>query len=173
MAATSSAEGAHATNTSQSATEPGTQWQASPSPQSSRHHSCALCHQRKVKCNRMNPCSYCAARGLACVPLNRTTAGPRKKRFPEAELLARLRRYEAALKSYGADMDGINSASSDDTIMNAQVKTRTSSISAPALRYPATPRPQPGEQELIQNYRSHTPWPSDANDVCPELPNPL
>jgi hypothetical protein len=37
--------------------------------------------------------------------------GPRKRRFPEAELLARLRRYEAVLKSYGADIDRINSSS--------------------------------------------------------------
>jgi hypothetical protein len=32
----------------------------------------------------------------------------RKKRFPEAELLARLRRYEEHLRSYGADIDAIN-----------------------------------------------------------------
>ena len=35
---------------------------------------------------------------------------PRKKRFPEAELLARIKRYEAALKSYGADIDSINNS---------------------------------------------------------------
>lgn len=33
----------------------------------------------------------------------------RKKRFPEAELLARLRRYEEHLRGYGADIDAINS----------------------------------------------------------------
>lgn len=32
----------------------------------------------------------------------------RKKRFPEAELLARLRRYERHLRSYGADIEAIN-----------------------------------------------------------------
>lgn len=32
----------------------------------------------------------------------------RKKRFPEAELLARLRKYEAHLRNYGADIDAIN-----------------------------------------------------------------
>ena len=31
----------------------------------------------------------------------------RKKRFPEAILLARIRRYEEVLKSYGADIDAI------------------------------------------------------------------
>jgi hypothetical protein len=32
----------------------------------------------------------------------------RKKRFPEAELLARIKRYEAHLRGYGADLDAIN-----------------------------------------------------------------
>lgn len=34
----------------------------------------------------------------------------RKRRFPEAELLARIRRYEDALKGYGADIDAISKA---------------------------------------------------------------
>lgn len=41
----------------------------------------------------------------------RSAPGPRKKRFPEAELLDRLRLYEAALRSYGADIDTINGTS--------------------------------------------------------------
>jgi hypothetical protein len=36
----------------------------------------------------------------------------RKKRFPEAELLARLRKYEEHLKAYGADIDAINRSES-------------------------------------------------------------
>lgn len=40
---------------------------------------------------------------------------PRKKRFPEAELLARLKRYEDALKSYGADLESIKSAHSSSS----------------------------------------------------------
>lgn len=36
-------------------------------------------------------------------------AKKRKKRFAEAELLARLRRYEDHLRRYGADINAINS----------------------------------------------------------------
>jgi hypothetical protein len=66
--------------------------------------ACLLCQQRKTKCNRGSPCSNCQKVGVECVSaptLNR----PRKKRFAEAELLARLRRYEDLLRNYGADID--------------------------------------------------------------------
>jgi len=70
--------------------------------------SCGPCYKRKVKCDRALPCSYCCERGIECVPSPiATTNRPRKRRFPEAELLARIRKYEAALLSYGADLEAI------------------------------------------------------------------
>jgi hypothetical protein len=56
---------------------------------------------------------------VPCIPVASGRKRPRKKRFPEAELLARLKRYEDALKSYGADLESINSvhiSSSEGTI---------------------------------------------------------
>ena len=72
-----------------------------------RSHSCALCHKRKVKCDKKDPCTYCVTRNIVCVPVVQADSGMKKRRFPEAELLARLRRYEAALKSFGADVDAL------------------------------------------------------------------
>ena len=130
--------------------EPAAKLQASPPSQSYRQqHSCALCHQRKVKCDKKNPCSYCASRGVPCAPLTRSSPGPRKKRFPEAELLARLRAYEAALKSYGADINLITSRYNSNSAA-VKVKTSTKPVSA----------------ELGQDRHSSDSWPRNVNDVC-------
>lgn len=129
--------------------EPAAKLQASPPSQSYRQHSCALCHQRKVKCDKRDPCSYCASRGVPCAPLTRSSPGPRKKRFPEAELLARLRAYEAALKSYGADINLITSRYNSDSAA-VEVKTSTKPVSA----------------ELGQDRHASDAWPRNVNDVC-------
>ena len=47
------------------------------------------------------------------MPVVPTVSRPRKKRYPEAELLARLKKYEAALKSYGADIEAIQHDQAD------------------------------------------------------------
>lgn len=86
---------------------------ASPAPQlqgplkSLNHYSCDLCYRRKVKCDKKNPCTYCVKHQAPCIPASTGASHPRKKRFPEAELLRRLRKYEAALTAYGADIDAI------------------------------------------------------------------
>lgn len=72
-----------------------------------RKHPCVLCQRRKVKCDRKDPCGNCNKSGVECVPAS-TLPRKRKRRFAEAELLARLRRYERHLKRYGADIDAIN-----------------------------------------------------------------
>jgi hypothetical protein len=73
-----------------------------------KSQACVLCQQRKIKCNKKNPCSNCLKYHVDCIPASSLKTRPRKKRFPEAELLARLRRYETALQSYGANLDDLN-----------------------------------------------------------------
>lgn len=80
---------------------------------SSRVISCALCQRRKVKCDKQIPCSYCKRHRVQCVPATPAAPRPRKKRFAEAELLARLRRYEVALRSAGVDLDAVNNSDLD------------------------------------------------------------
>lgn len=67
-----------------------------------------LCQQRKVRCDRNYPCANCRKARAECISPASLPPRKRKKRFPEAELLARLRRYEEHLKKYGADIDSIN-----------------------------------------------------------------
>ena len=79
--------------------------------QEHRKHPCVLCQQRKVKCDRNDPCVSCLKAGIECISASTLPPRKRKRRFPEAELLARIRRYEHHLKAYGADLDAINNDS--------------------------------------------------------------
>lgn len=71
-------------------------------------HPCILCQSRKIKCDRTDPCSNCTRAHVECAFAPISPLHKRKKRFPEAELLARIRRYEEHLRKYGADIDAIN-----------------------------------------------------------------
>jgi hypothetical protein len=74
---------------------------------SNHHHAakaqrtlaCVLCQQRKVKCDRKFPCANCTKAGSQCVP---AALGPRqrRRRFPERDLLNRLRHYEDLLRRH-------------------------------------------------------------------------
>ncbi|RLL93538.1 hypothetical protein CFD26_100310 [Aspergillus turcosus] len=61
----------------------------------SRVLACVLCQHRKVKCDRGFPCANCVRAEAQCVP---ATQVRRRRRFPERELLERLRRYEDLLR---------------------------------------------------------------------------
>ncbi|KAI3570733.1 hypothetical protein IWW34DRAFT_676283 [Fusarium oxysporum f. sp. albedinis] len=65
-------------------------------PKRQRVLACVLCQQRKVKCDRKFPCSNCTKHGMQCVPA--TQPRQRRRRFPERELLERLRKYEALMR---------------------------------------------------------------------------
>lgn len=73
-----------------------------------KKHPCVLCQQRKVRCDRLYPCGNCKKASAECSSPATLPTRKRKRRFPEAELLARLRKYEHHLKGYGADIEAIN-----------------------------------------------------------------
>ena len=68
--------------------------------------SCVLCQQRKVRCDREFPCANCIRAGVQCIPA--TGARQRRRRFPERELLERLRRYEALLRQNNIPFDPLH-----------------------------------------------------------------
>jgi hypothetical protein len=73
--------------------------QPSSSRRPQRVLACLLCQQRKVKCDRRFPCANCVKHDARCVPA--TQPRRRKRRFPERELLDRVRRYEDLLRMNG------------------------------------------------------------------------
>ncbi|KAK6854137.1 hypothetical protein PG995_009230 [Apiospora arundinis] len=76
---------------------------------SQRVLACVLCQQRKVKCDRQFPCSGCAKHGVKCVPATQTRR--RRRRFPERDLLARLRYYEDLLRQHKIKFDPLHGPS--------------------------------------------------------------
>lgn len=80
---------------------------ASRSPRSQRVLACVLCQQRKVKCDRKFPCANCLRLKTECVP---AALHPRrrKRRFPERELLDRVRKYESLLRQNNINFDPLH-----------------------------------------------------------------
>lgn len=58
--------------------------------------ACLKCQQRKVKCDRKFPCANCVRHQVECEPA--LAPRQRRRRFPERELLNRIRRYEEILR---------------------------------------------------------------------------
>jgi hypothetical protein len=77
-----------------------------PAPKITRGHSCILCQQRKVRCDRGKPaCGNCVKARAECVPSAPTQPRRRRRKLTEIDLVGRLRRYESLLKSHGIKTD--------------------------------------------------------------------
>ncbi|ORY65262.1 fungal-specific transcription factor domain-containing protein [Pseudomassariella vexata] len=72
-----------------------------------RGHSCVLCQQRKVRCDKSKPCSNCVKAGVECRVIPPQPPRRRKKRIAERDLVERLRRYETLLAQNGIEFDGL------------------------------------------------------------------
>ncbi|EMR83249.1 putative fungal specific transcription factor domain-containing protein [Botrytis cinerea BcDW1] len=103
-----------------------------------RGHSCILCQQRKVRCDRQKPqCSNCVKAHAECIPS--TPAAPRRRRrkLSELDVAARLRKYEHLLRVNGirieddgvtggvgsANASGTEDGNADESISSRQEKT--------------------------------------------------
>lgn len=76
------------------------------SQKSQRTLACVNCQQRKVRCDREVPCANCLKQHTQCVPATQTR--PRKRRFPERELLSRVRKYEDLLRQNNVRFDPLH-----------------------------------------------------------------
>ncbi|PVH78409.1 hypothetical protein DL98DRAFT_516746 [Cadophora sp. DSE1049] len=76
--------------------------------------ACILCQQRKVKCDRKHPCANCVKARAQCIPATQVTR-QRKRRFPERELLDRLRKYEDLLRQNNVRFEPLHKDSTDKT----------------------------------------------------------
>ncbi|KAJ5106095.1 hypothetical protein NUU61_003442 [Penicillium alfredii] len=79
---------------------------SSQSSKSQRVLACVLCQQRKVKCDRKFPCANCTKFKTQCVPM--TSPRLRKRRFPERELLDRIRKYENLLRKNNVQFEPLH-----------------------------------------------------------------
>ncbi|KAL1853106.1 hypothetical protein Daus18300_011934 [Diaporthe australafricana] len=75
--------------------------------------ACVLCQQRKVKCDRQFPCAHCLRAGVPCVPAA-LVPRQRRRRFPERDLLERLRHYEDLLRQNNVNFQPLHPTSGAD-----------------------------------------------------------
>jgi len=71
--------------------------------------ACALCKQRRVKCNRSFPCENCVRAGAECV---QPTSQQRRRRFAERTLLDRLNHYEHLLRQNNVAFEPLHGSAS-------------------------------------------------------------
>lgn len=69
--------------------------------------ACILCQQRKVRCDRKFPCANCTKARAQCVP-GTFSQRQRRRRFPERELLERIRKYEDLLRLNNVPFDPLH-----------------------------------------------------------------
>ncbi|KAL1986092.1 hypothetical protein VTN96DRAFT_6989 [Rasamsonia emersonii] len=108
---------------------------ANSSSQRPKTHACVLCQKRKVRCDRNEPCSGCVKAQVECV-FREPLPPRRRKRKPEAILLARLKRYEEILGRNGIDpnvLDGSSENSAGSSRHNTYVNLVNSAESTPAV----------------------------------------
>jgi len=72
-----------------------------------RGHSCVLCQQRKVRCDKQKPCANCVKAGVECRVVPPQPPRRRKKKPHERDLIDRLRKYEALLSQHGVNFEPI------------------------------------------------------------------
>lgn len=72
--------------------------------------ACVSCQQRKIKCDRHFPCAHCLRSGIYCVPAS-LVPRQRRRRFPERDLLQRLRHYEDLLRQNNVDFQPLHPTS--------------------------------------------------------------
>lgn len=78
---------------------------AQPNTDELKNYSCLTCRQRKIRCDRHNPCSNCIKASQQCSFLA-PVRGKRKRTIaPREGLHAKLKRYEDLLKQYGAKFE--------------------------------------------------------------------
>jgi hypothetical protein len=73
-----------------------------------RAHACVLCQRRKVKCDKNDPCSNCAKSQVECEFRDPLPPRRRKKKQPDAAMIARLKRYENVLRNSGIDPSSLD-----------------------------------------------------------------
>jgi len=80
--------------------------------------ACVLCQQRKVKCDlrnqgdRKSPCANCLRARAQCVPAT-PAARQRRRRFPERELLERIRHYEGLLGQNNIEFEPLHTPAAE------------------------------------------------------------
>ncbi|KMU74178.1 hypothetical protein CISG_10275 [Coccidioides immitis RMSCC 3703] len=72
-----------------------------PSEPRQNPRSCVTCRRRKIRCNKLQPCSNCTKAKVECVFPKPGRAPRKSKKATEADLLARLKTLESIVRNIG------------------------------------------------------------------------
>lgn len=72
-----------------------------------RGHSCVLCQQRKVRCDKQKPCANCVKAGAECKVIPPQPPRRRRKKPLERDLISQLKKYESLLAQNGIKFDPV------------------------------------------------------------------
>lgn len=79
-------------------------------PRSKNSYSCVACARRKVKCDRLKPCSSCSKSQAACIYRAPVPSQRHRKRLTQGELLSKIQELESALHSHGIPFDALGNS---------------------------------------------------------------
>jgi hypothetical protein len=92
--------------------------------------TCEACRQRKVKCDKLSPCSSCQRLGLVCVPVERARLPRGRTRKPteriissDKELSERVAKLEKLLKRVASERTGSEEQMPTSVSLAAPVST--------------------------------------------------
>lgn len=134
-----------------------------------RGHSCILCQQRKVRCDRQKPkCSNCIKARAECIPS--TPAAPRRRRrkLSELDVAARLRKYEHLLRVNGIRIEDDGSTGGGGGSANASGTEDAGADESGPIRQEKTPNPQ----ILPNTGEDKEPTPAPGTDNNENQPGP-
>lgn len=125
--------------------------------------TCEACRQRKVKCDKLSPCTSCERLGLVCVPVERARLPRGRTRNPERivgsdkELSERVARLEKLLKRVANERDGLQVASTGPAMSHSYTQQESAEASK------ASPDTRQGQSDYLPGAaQPHLPRPSTA-----------
>ena len=125
----------------------------SSSPPRRPTYSCVRCSDRKVRCDRQNPCSTCVKHNVQC--LFRALPPPRKrqKRVKEGNLKDQLKRYEELFQGLGVDPNKPPTSSSEAeqrrAVTSSEVSMTEDSLQVPTPASTVTEAERPITTPLL------------------------
>lgn len=91
--------------------------------------ACVSCQQRKIKCDRKFPCTNCIKSKAQCISQATLPTRQRRRRFPERELLDRLRHYEDLLRQNNIDFQPVEKDGSGKDVQQPRAEAGRADLS--------------------------------------------
>jgi hypothetical protein len=134
-------------------------------------YSCVACARRKVKCDKLSPCSNCSRAQAACAYRAPAPSQRHRRRLTQGDLLHKIQELETLLKSNGIPFESlgnqwIHSSWQEKLVRSPQTQASSSSSVEPATAAEARPTAQDTEASSPNTIRGEQ---CDAAQLWSEL----